>query len=144
MYSLKCPTLFRPPPIGSFVPASKWMPRSSYSPQKRLPQVRQTFVHSFNFYLPPPFPLSSTSHPLWFYFLPSSCTCHSENPRMEGQRVILGVRLDTHTYKHFQMFGYIGRQFFATTYQGVNFKLSINMLRCDSKYCVCRMFVDCL
>jgi hypothetical protein len=86
------------------VPASKWMPRS-YSPQKRLPPVRQTFVHSFNFYLPPPpLPLSSTSHPLWFYFLPSSCPCHSENPRMEGQRVILGVRMDTH--KHFQMFGY--------------------------------------
>jgi hypothetical protein len=44
---------------------------------------------------------------LCFYFLTSSYLCQSENPRMEGQRVILGVRLDTHTYKqHFQMFGY--------------------------------------
>jgi hypothetical protein len=85
-YWLKCPTLFRSPPISSFVPTSKWMCLFSYFSQKRLPPVRQTFVYRLNFYRPPP--LFSTSHPLYFYFLPSSYPCHIENPRMEDQRVL--------------------------------------------------------
>jgi hypothetical protein len=39
MYKLKCPTLFRSPPISSFVTTSKWMPLPSYSPQKDCRQI---------------------------------------------------------------------------------------------------------
>jgi hypothetical protein len=108
MYKLKCPTLFPPPPISSFVPTSKWMPRSSYSPQNDCRQFgRPSYIALISTPPPPPL-LSSTSHSLCFYFLPPSCPCHRENPRMEGQRVLLGGGW-THTYKqHFQMLGYKG------------------------------------
>jgi hypothetical protein len=71
-YWLKCPTVFLAPPISSFIPNSKWVPLSSYSPEERLPPVRQTFVYSLIFYPPSPHPRRyHQSHTLYIFLYPS-------------------------------------------------------------------------
>jgi hypothetical protein len=97
MYWLKGPTLFRSPPISSFVPASEWMPFSSYFYKKRLPPIGLTFLISITFNPPPPLRCRQPQI-LYFYFLPSSYPCRGENQKEGGSKGPFSGWGRTHTH----------------------------------------------